>query len=166
MLNRNTPEQELKNRFAQLCVDIIVMAQDLEESGDKIEPLSADLRAQVQQLGDASAELAAAIRLRREIRITVSNQIWRSSPAGLLPCPLLPSPNQRTAVGGFHYHQPHYDRHPATSARNDHRYRSEISNIMSGNTYISRWDRTAAKTRPCLVLAHRHRESRPVLAVG
>ena len=64
MLNRNTPEQELKNRFAQLCVDIIVMAQDLEESGDKIEPLSADLRAQVQQLGDASAELAAAIRLR------------------------------------------------------------------------------------------------------
>jgi hypothetical protein len=64
MLNRNTPEQELKNRFAQLCVDIIVLAQDLEESGDKIEPLSTDLRAQVQQLGDASAELAATIRLR------------------------------------------------------------------------------------------------------
>ena len=70
MLNRNTPEQQLKSRFAQLCVDIIVMAQDFEESWDKIEPLSADLRAQVQQLGDASAQLAVTIRLRlsEEIR--------------------------------------------------------------------------------------------------
>jgi hypothetical protein len=70
MFKRNTPEQELKSRFAQLCVDIIVMAQDLEESWDKIEPLSADLRAQVQQLGDASAQLAVTIRLRlsEEIR--------------------------------------------------------------------------------------------------
>jgi len=64
MFKRNTPEQELKSRFAQLCVDIIVMAQDLEESWDKIERLSADLRVQTQQLGDASAELAATIRLR------------------------------------------------------------------------------------------------------
>jgi hypothetical protein len=64
MLIRNTPEQELKNRFAQLCVDIIVMAQDLEGDWDKIEPLSADLRAQTEQLGQASEELAATIRLR------------------------------------------------------------------------------------------------------
>ena len=64
MLNRNTPERELKDRFAQLCVDIVVMAQDLEASWHKIEPLSADLRAQVQQLGDASAQLAVTIRAR------------------------------------------------------------------------------------------------------
>jgi len=74
MLKRNTPEQELKNRFAQLCVDIIVMAQDLEESWDKIEPLSADLRVQTQQLGDASAELAATIRLRLIARMVRSDQ--------------------------------------------------------------------------------------------